>query len=70
MWGFVELFPHVPAQFPRTVHGFHSTTKLADPTQYSGLVSHYHLTRNKIDTAGLDYEMIEYELALRKKFGF
>jgi hypothetical protein len=70
MWGFVELFPHVPAKFPRTVQGFHSTTKLADPTQHTGFVSHYHLKREKIDTAGLDMEKIEEEVELRKQLGF
>lgn len=70
LWGFVELFPHVPAKFPRTVQGFHSTTKLADPTQHTGFVSHYHLKRSKIDTAGLDYDMIEEEVELRKQLGF
>lgn len=69
-WGYVELFPHIPAKFPRNEQGFHITTKLASPEKYSGLISHYHLTRNKIDTAGLDYEMIELEIEKRKKLGY
>lgn len=70
MWGYVELFPHVPAKFPRNPQGFHTTTKLAEPNKYVGFVSHYHLSRNKTDTAGLDYEMIENQIQIRRKLGF
>jgi hypothetical protein len=70
MWGFVELFPHVPAKFPRTVQGFHATTKLADPTQHTGFVSHYHLKREKIDVAGLDMDQIEEDVEQLTQFGF
>lgn len=70
MWGFVELFPNVPARFPRTPQGFHSVTKLADPTKYTGFLNHYHISRGKVDTAGLDMEMIEEEIDKRKLFGF
>lgn len=70
MWGFVELFPHVPATFPRNPQGFHTHTKLAEPTKYTGLCSHFHLKRSKVDTAGLDHQMIEDEIAKRQKWGF
>lgn len=70
MWGFSELFPNVPPRFPRTVQGFYSTTKLEKPEKFSGFVSHYHLSRNKIDTAGLDYEMIEKEISKRQRNGY
>lgn len=70
MWGFVELFPHVPATFPRNPQGFHTHTKLAEPTKYTGLCSHFHLKRSKVDTAGLDHQMIEDEIAKRQKLGF
>ena len=70
LWGFSELFPNVPAKFPRTTQGFPITTKLEKPEEYVGFVSHYHLKRSKIDTAGLDYEKIEEEVASRKKWGF
>lgn len=70
MWGFSELFPEVPTKFPRTVQGFPMSTTLPDPEKYSGFVTHYHLKRGKIDVAGLDMEMIEHEVQLRKKLGF
>lgn len=70
MWGFTELFPHVPAKFPRTPQGSLITTKLEKPETYSGFVNHYHLTRDKMDTLGLDMEMIEKEVALRKQIGY
>ena len=70
MWGFSELFPNVPAKFPRTPQGFPTLTKLNNPREYSGFVSHYHLRREKIDTAGLDMEMLEQEVEARKKFGY
>lgn len=70
MWGFIELFPHVPAKFPRTPQGFHTHTKLENPKGYSGFCSHYHLKRSKVDTAGLDHQMIEEEVAKRRQLGF
>lgn len=70
MWGFTELFPHVPAKFPRTPQGFLVTTKLQNPETYSGFVNHFHLTRDKLDTFGLDMEMIEKEVQLRKQIGY
>lgn len=70
MWGFTELFPHIPAKFPRTPQGFLVTTKLEKPEMYSGFVNHYHLTSDKMDTLGLDMEMIEKEIELRKKIGY
>jgi hypothetical protein len=70
IWGFVELFPNVPAKFPRTNQGYFMTTQLTNPVQYNGLVSHYHLRREKIDAAGIDYQLIEDEVAKRRKVGF
>jgi hypothetical protein len=70
IWGFSELFPKVPAKFPTDKDGNYITTVLKEPLEYSGLLSHYHLTKEKIDTAGLDYALVEKEVALRKKFGF
>jgi hypothetical protein len=70
MWGFTELFPNVPPMFPRTTQGFPVTTNLAAPKEYTGFLNHFHIKRGKIDTAGLDMEMIEAEVAKRKQLGF
>ena len=70
MWGFTELFPHVPAKFPRDSQGALITTKLDKPETYTGFVNHFHLTRDKMDTLGLDMEMVEREVAKRKQTGY
>jgi len=70
IWGFSVLFPDVPLEFPKNAQGAHITTKLDNPEAYTGLCSHYHLRRSKIDTAGLDYEEMERELSIRKRIGF
>lgn len=56
IWGFGELFPNLPATFPR------DTTVLKDPLNYKGLVTHYQLTRRKIDVAGLEFDEIEKDV--------
>lgn len=70
IWGFTELFPEVPAEFPKTPQGFYCTTTLSNPKEYIGLVSHYHLTRRKIDTAGLDYSVVEQQIREMKIAGY
>ena len=70
IWGFSELFPNIPMEFPKDQNGKYITTNLKDPMKYSGLMSHYHITRGKIDTAGLDYAFIEKEVAQRKLVGY
>jgi hypothetical protein len=70
MWGFSELFPNVPPVFPRTAQGFPVLTKLTNPAEYTGFVTHYHLKREKVDIAGLDMEMLEKEVGVRKQTGY
>lgn len=70
MWGFTELFPNIPAKFPRDSNGNFCTTKMEKPELYSGFVNHYNLTRDKMDTFGLDMEMVEKEVSIRKQTGF
>lgn len=69
IWGITEMFPNVKPEFPKN-NGEYITTKLASPETYCGCVSHYHLTKEKIDTAGLDYSLIEKEVDQRKKLGY
>lgn len=68
-FGYCSLFPLTVPEYPRK-DGQILTTKLADPMSYKGLVSHFHLDRNKIDAAGLDFENIEKEVKLRLKLGY
>lgn len=70
IWGYCELFPHIPAEFPKDNNGKYITTKLKKPAEYVGLVNHYHIRRDKIDTAGLDMEDIEREVNQRLTFGY
>lgn len=70
IWGYCELFPEVTPEFPRTESGEYSTTVLKHPEDYKGLVSHYHLTRRKIDVAGLDMKTVEDEVRARLKWGY
>jgi hypothetical protein len=70
IWGFSELFPDIPAKFPRNNDGTFNYTVLKKPHDYIGLVNHYNLRRGKIDAAGLDLAAIEHEVSLRKKFGY
>jgi hypothetical protein len=69
IWGITELFPNIKPEFPKN-NGNYITTKINNPENYSGLLSHYHLTKDKIDTAGLDYYWIEKELDSRKRLGY
>jgi len=59
IWGFCELFPDVPSTFPRDGNNESLTTVMENPTEYSGLVTHYQLRRGKIDCCGLDFASIE-----------
>jgi len=70
IWGFSELFPDVPAQFPRDDNGNYTLTQLKDPHSYKGLCNHYNLKRSKIDCAGLDLEGIEKDVAEMKLVGY
>lgn len=70
LWGISELFPNVSSSFPKNDKGEYITTKLSAPEAYKGYLSHYHLTKEKIDTAGLDYKYIEEQVELRKKLGY
>jgi len=70
IWGYCELFPNIPPEFPKNEDGSFVTTKLKDPHGYTGLVNHYHLRRDKVDTAGLDMEDIEREVARRLTLGY
>lgn len=69
IWGYCELFPRVPAQFPKK-NGSYITTKLSNAHDYIGLVNHYHLRRDKPDAAGLDMEDVEKEVNQRLIFGY
>jgi len=70
IWGFSELFPDVPVEFPKDSNGNYITTVLPDPKVYVGLANHYNLKRSKIDTAGLDLANIEEDVRAMKKWGF
>lgn len=70
IWGFSELFPDIPMQFPKNSDGSFITTVLKNPKNYTGLANHYHLKRSKIDTAGLDMKDIEETVAEMKKWGY
>lgn len=69
IWGFSELFPNVPMEFPKE-NGKRITTQIKKPFDYKGLCSHYHLRRGKIDTCGLDEESIEKDVDEMKAVGY
>lgn len=68
-WGYTELYPHVPAKFPKK-NGEYITTVLPKPETYEGLVNHYHLKRGKVDTAGLDMKKVEDTVAQMQEWGY
>lgn len=70
IWGICELFPQVKPSFPKDNNGNYITTVLKTPETHYGLLNHYHLTRGKIDTAGLDHAFIEKEVGDRLKLGY
>jgi hypothetical protein len=70
IWGFSELFPKIPMKFPTDNNGNYITTALTNPEKYIGLVNHFHLTKGKIDTAGLDMRKVEEEVVNRKLIGY
>jgi len=70
IWGFSELFPDVPAEFPKDDSGNLITGQLKKPHDYKGLCNHYNLRRAKIDCAGLDTESIEDDVAEMKALGY
>jgi hypothetical protein len=59
IYGYCSLFPKVKPEFPKYKDGTYITTTLNYPFNYNGLVNHYHLTKRKIDCAGLDMKDIE-----------
>ena len=69
-WGFSELFPDVPAKFPRDDKGAVMTTVLKNPVGYKGLVGHFMLRREKIDPAGCDFERVEKDVEEMKATGY
>ena len=70
IWGYTELFPHIPSKFPRDSNDKYITTVLKQPEKYVGLVNHYNLKREKIDTAGLDLQDIEKSISSMHKWGY
>ncbi len=70
LWGFSELFPTIPPQFPKTSDNKYITTVLKDPIHCLGFLNHYHLKRGKIDTAGLDMKDIEESVQKMRKWGY
>jgi hypothetical protein len=62
IYGYCKLFPNVKPEFPKNKDGSYITTTLNYPFNYKGLVNHYHLTRRKVDCAGLDMKDIEDEV--------
>lgn len=57
--GFCRLFPNIPSKFPRDKMGNIPSTVIPNPMEYKGLCGHFHLRRDKIDPAGLDFESVE-----------
>jgi hypothetical protein len=70
MFGFSSLFPNVPRTFPRDSQGNVLSTVLTNPVQYSGFAMHYHLSRQKIDAAGIDMVKLEKDIGDRLLVGY
>lgn len=58
--------PSVELSFPKDASGNYTRTIIDDVENYSGLLSHYNITTNKIDPAGFDHEYVEW-VAIRYK---
>src|SRR3990167_2889598 len=66
LWGFSELFPDVPMEFPHDAKGNVPKTSIANPEKHEGFMAHYHLTRNKIDPVGFPFDYVENEVKKRR----
>lgn len=62
-FGFKVLFPEIPAKFPKNADGSFNKKLLTNPLEYRGLLNHYNIDSQKIDTMGLDQARIEKYVA-------
>jgi hypothetical protein len=69
VYGLLMLFPEIPWQFPRDKSGNIITTTIEKPQEFSGLVQHYHVNRDKIDAAGIDMAAFENALLHKRSIG-
>lgn len=60
--GFVELFPDVPAVFPRDEDCNVIKTTIENPELHEGFLAHFHVTRNKVDPLGFPFDQVEAEI--------
>jgi N-acetyl-anhydromuramyl-L-alanine amidase AmpD len=67
LWGITQLFPDIPTKFPRDNEGNFLLTTLPKGSTFTGFINHYNVTRDKIDTCGLDLQTIEQEVEKRKQ---
>lgn len=70
LWGFVELFPNVSPTFPKNADGSIVKTTIDNPIDYTGLLAHFNITRNKIDPAGFPFSDVENKIRQRMTLGF
>lgn len=59
MTGFCKLFPDVKPEFPKTVTGGINKTTVGE---YTGMISHFNITKSKVDPMGFPFERAEEEL--------
>jgi hypothetical protein len=69
IWGYTNLFP-IPLTFPKKEDGSYILTTLPNPTEFSGLLNHYNINRQKVDTVGLDLADIESRLSAQTELGY
>lgn len=69
LWGYCELFPNIKPKFPKDEKG-HIKTTIKNPAKYSGLLGHFHITRNKIDPMGIDFKYVEKSIEDRLAVGY
>lgn len=60
--GFAKLFPDIPMVFPKDSDGNLIKTSIPNPEKYQGLLTHYNVTRNKIDPLGFPSAQVEAEI--------
>lgn len=60
--GYCKIFPDVPREFPREADYSFSKNVLTKPTEYRGLVNHYHIDTQKIDCLALDMARVEKDV--------
>lgn len=60
LYGFVRLFPEVKAEFPHDAAGNIPKTTISNPEQHVGFLSHFHITRAKIDPVGMPFDHVEW----------